>query len=93
MSTVGIGKICIKKFGRESGKKCVIIDIVDKSFVYVTGPKALSGIKRRRVNVKHLETTNDSLKIMRGASDEDVIDAVKNENKNNLIQAEPRPRA
>ncbi len=72
-SAVDIGKICVKKLGREASKKCVIVDIIDKSFVLVTGPKALTGVKRRRVNINHLEPTNSSLKIARRASDEDII--------------------
>ena len=39
MPAVEVGRICVKQVGRETGKKCVIIDIMDKSFVLVTGPK------------------------------------------------------
>lgn len=79
MSNLGIGRICIKKRGREKGKKCVIIDIIDKSFVQITGPEALSGVKRRRVNIGHIEATKDKLKIDRGASDEDILAVVEAE--------------
>jgi len=76
MSAVEIGRICIKTHGRESGKECIIIDIIDKSFVLITGPKNISGVKRRRVNVSHLEPTKNVLDIIRGATDEEVEKAL-----------------
>ena len=76
MLVVEIGRMCIKTLGRESGKECVIIDIIDKSFVLITGPKSVSGVKRRRVNVSHLEPTETVLDINRGATDEEVEKAL-----------------
>jgi large subunit ribosomal protein L14e len=87
-SALDIGRICVKKLGREAGKKCIVVDIIDKSFVLVTGPKALNRVKRRRVNIRHLEPTEDRLKIVRRASDEDVIAAAKTEDKTEKIKAE-----
>lgn len=72
-----IGRICIKTLGREAGKKCVIVDLVDKSFVLITGPKAVTGIKRRRANINHLEISQEKIDINRGASDEEVTEALK----------------
>jgi large subunit ribosomal protein L14e len=76
MPVVEIGRICIKTHGRESGKECIIIDIIDKSFVLITGPKSISGVKRRRVNISHLEPTKTVLDISRGATDEEVEKAL-----------------
>ena len=73
MSALDVGRICVKIEGRESGRKCVIIDVVDKSFVLVTGPKDLTGVKRRRVNVRHIEPTEEVINITRGASDKDIM--------------------
>ncbi|UCB60872.1 MAG: 50S ribosomal protein L14e [Candidatus Bathyarchaeota archaeon] len=72
MPAIEVGRICVKKSGREAGRKCVIVDLIDKNFVLITGPKELSGIKRRRANVAHIEPTDDKIEIERGASDEDV---------------------
>jgi large subunit ribosomal protein L14e len=72
-----VGKICIKTLGREAGKKCIIVDIIDKNFVLITGPKTISGIKRRRANINHLEITREKIDINRGATDEEVTEAVK----------------
>jgi large subunit ribosomal protein L14e len=62
--------------GRESGRKCVIVDVMDKSFVVVTGPIKVSGVKRRRVNINHVAPTEDTLEIKRGASDEEVTQII-----------------
>ncbi|RLG91031.1 MAG: 50S ribosomal protein L14e [Candidatus Hecatellales archaeon] len=75
-SVFDIGRICIKKAGRESGKKCVVVDTIDKNFVLITGPKNLTGVKRRRVNVDHLEPLEVKVNIKRGAGDEEVAKAL-----------------
>lgn len=85
-----VGRICVKTEGREAGKKCVIIDVIDKSFVLVTGPKDLTGVKRRRVNVKHLEPSGEILNIKRGASDEEVTGALKEAGRIDEMKAEIR---
>lgn len=81
MPAIEVGQICVKLTGREAGRKCVVVDIVDKNFALVTGPRKVSGIKRRRVNFKHLEPTKDKIKIKQGATDEEVTDALTKANK------------
>jgi large subunit ribosomal protein L14e len=77
LPAIEVGRICVKILGREAGKKCVIVDVVDKNFVLITGPKAVSGIKRRRANITHLEPTSEILEIKRGATDEEIAEAMK----------------
>ncbi len=72
-----VGRICVKLRGREAGRKCVIVDIIDHNFVLVTGPKEISGVKRRRCNVKHLEPLPLKINIRRGANDEEVKAALE----------------
>jgi large subunit ribosomal protein L14e len=84
MPAIEVGRICVKICGREAGKKCVIVDIIDKSFVLVTGPKSVTGVKRRRANINHLEPLAEKIEIKRGASDEEVIEALK---KKGLLEA------
>ncbi|MEM1629634.1 MAG: 50S ribosomal protein L14e [Saccharolobus sp.] len=72
MPAIEIGRICVKTRGREAGRKCVIVDIVDDNFVLVTGPKDVTGVKRRRVNITHIEPTDKKIDIQKGASDEEV---------------------
>jgi large subunit ribosomal protein L14e len=77
LTAIEVGRICVKARGREAGKRCVIVDLADKSFVLVTGPKSVSGVRRRRVNINHIEPLEESVKIERGASDEEVAEALK----------------
>jgi large subunit ribosomal protein L14e len=77
MPAIDIGRMCVKTAGREKGKRCVIVDIVDRSFVLVTGPKSVTGVKRRRANVGHLELLDEVVKIPRRASDEEVAETLQ----------------
>ncbi|MEM4491851.1 MAG: 50S ribosomal protein L14e, partial [Sulfolobales archaeon] len=67
MPVVEVGRICVKVAGREAGRKAVIVDLVDDNFIVVTGPKSLTGVKRRRVNVKHVEILDKKVEVPRGA--------------------------
>lgn len=81
MPAIEIGRICVKVAGREAGRKCVIVDVMDKSFVVVTGPKKVTGVKRRRVNINHVAPTEDVIPIKRGASDEEVSQMIQADGK------------
>ena len=67
-----IGRVCVKKTGREAGKKCVVVDVIDQNFVLIDGE-----VKRRRCNILHLEPTAQKLDIKKGASTEEVKAALK----------------
>jgi large subunit ribosomal protein L14e len=77
MPAIEVGRICAKVSGREAGRKCVVVDVVDKSFVLITGPKNVTGVRRRRANVNHIEPLQDTIEVKRGASDEEVEEALK----------------
>ncbi|MFP3261071.1 MAG: 50S ribosomal protein L14e [Sulfolobus sp.] len=77
MPAIEIGRICVKTRGREAGKKCVIVDIIDDNFVVVTGPKEVNGVKRRRANILHLEPTDKKIEIKKSASDQEVKQALE----------------
>jgi large subunit ribosomal protein L14e len=77
MPAIEVGRLCIKQLGRESSKKCVVIDVMDKSFVLVTGPKKITGVKRRRVNINHIMPLQDKIEVKRGASDDEVTQALE----------------
>ena len=72
-----IGRIAVKVAGREAGRKCVIVDVLDKNFVLVTGPRELTGVRRRKANVAHLAFTPHKIEIQRNASDEEVMKALE----------------
>lgn len=77
MGIIEVGRVCIKTAGREAGKKCVVVRIIDKNFVEITGPKELTGVRRRRVNVKHLLPLPLKIDIPEGAGDDEVLEALK----------------
>ena len=58
-----IGRLCVKIAGRDAGKKCVIVDKIDDTFVMIDGET-----RRRKCNVKHLEPLNTVVKLEEGAS-------------------------
>lgn len=76
-AAIEVGRICVKLAGREAGRKCVVVAPIDKNFVLITGPKELTGVKRRRVNIDHIEPTERKIKIAKGASDEEVLKAIE----------------
>ena len=63
-----IGRVCVRIAGHEAGKKCVIVDVIDRTYVLVAGPE----IKRKRCNIAHLEPLPQKLDIAKDASDEDI---------------------
>jgi large subunit ribosomal protein L14e len=65
--------VCVKTQGREKGHKCVIIDVIDRNFVVVTGPD----VKRRRVNMDHIIPLDETVVIRRNAPDEEVVGALE----------------
>ncbi len=58
MALVEAGRVCVKKFGRDAGKRAVVTKIIDSNFVnVVTAVRP----KERRCNVKHLEFLSEKI--------------------------------
>ena len=76
MSVLEIGRMCLKVSGRDKGKRCVIVELIDRNYVIITGPKSVSGVRKRRVNVNHLRFLDEKLEIQSGASDEEIAEAL-----------------
>ncbi len=74
---IEVGRVCVKTAGREAGRKCVVVKVIDRNFVVVTGPKELTGVRRRRSNVKHLVPLPIKLDIREDADDGEVLEALK----------------
>ncbi len=55
-----IGRVCIKKYGRDAGKRAVITKIESDGFVKVVTE---SRQKERRCNPRHLEFLNQKIDI------------------------------
>jgi len=77
VKVIDMGRVVVKVLGREAGRKAVVVDIVDENYVVITGPKSLSGVRRRRVNISHIEPTDKKIEIRKGASDEEVLKALE----------------
>lgn len=80
MPSLEVGRICMKVAGREAGKYCVVVKKMNAAFVEITGPKILTGVKRRRANIEHLEPLEYVLAIDESASDEDIVAAIEKQN-------------
>jgi large subunit ribosomal protein L14e len=91
MPAIEVGRVCVKMAGRETGRKCIIVDVMDKSFVVVTGPKKVTGVKRRRVNINHVAPTESTIQIKRGASDEEVTQMLEASSKLEDMAAISKP--
>lgn len=83
---IEIGRLCVKIAGRDAGKKCLIIDILDDRYVLIDGET-----RRRRCNVLHLEPLTQVLKVDKDATHGDVLRALKEINVEGL-QTKPRPK-
>jgi len=77
MASFEIGRVCMKIAGREAGKYCVVLKKVNDAFVEITGPKMLTGVKRRRSNVDHLEPLPYTVEISEGSADDEVLQALE----------------
>ena len=76
MPAIEVGRLAVILAGRRAGQKVVVVDVVDRNFVLVTGA-GLNKVKRRRMNVKHLEPLPEKVSIERGADDEAVKAALE----------------
>ena len=65
---IEVGRVCVKLSGREAGKKCVIVEIMDNSYVLIDGD-----VRRKKCNVKHLEPLDKVLKLSKGADHSIVV--------------------
>jgi len=82
------GRVCVKIAGREAGKRCAIVDVVDENFVVILG----EGVKKRRCNVNHLEFLSERIEV-ENESDEEILKKLgKTENEQPKKQPERQPK-
>ncbi len=67
-----VGDVCVKVAGRDAGKVCVVIDVLENNRVLVDGES-----RRRKVNPSHLVLLGKQAKVERGASHEKALEAIK----------------
>lgn len=81
-----IGRLCLKIAGRDAGKKCLVIDIIDNKFVMIDGET-----RRRKCNVAHLEPLDSIIKIKKNASHDDIKSEFK-EIGLNVLETTPKQK-
>jgi len=60
LALIEVGRVCVKKFGRDAGSRAVITKVIDKNFVNIITAERQ---KERRCNVKHLEFLGEKVDI------------------------------
>ncbi len=56
MALIEVGRICIKKFGRDAGSRAIITKLMEGPFVEIVSSVRT---KPRKCNISHLEFLND----------------------------------
>ena len=67
-----IGRLVVKTAGRDAGKRGVIIDVISANYVLVDGE-----VRRKKVNIMHLEPLESVIKISKNAQHEEVSAELK----------------
>ncbi|MEK6951259.1 MAG: 50S ribosomal protein L14e [Nanoarchaeota archaeon] len=67
MSIFEVGRLVMKIAGRDAGGKGVVIEQLDNIYVLVDG-----GLRRKKVNIKHLEPLSVVIELNAGAAHEEV---------------------
>lgn len=67
-----IGRVCVKIAGRDAGTRCVIVKVLDDTYVMIDGEA-----RARKCNIMHLEPTPTVLDISEGAGHSKIISALK----------------
>jgi ribosomal protein L14E/L6E/L27E len=71
MALIEIGRVCIKKYGRDAGSRAIVTKVIDKNFVNIITAQRQ---KERRCNVKHLEFIGEKADI---SSNEQIAKALE----------------
>ncbi len=61
MALIEIGRVCIKRYGRDAGSRAVITSVLDKGFVNVI--TAERSKRERKCNTKHLEMLGETVDV------------------------------
>ena len=74
MSIFEVGRLCVKIAGRDAGRTCVVVEAVGNGYVIVDGD-----VRRKKVNIKHLEPLDKTVSVKSKASSADVKKAFEKE--------------
>ena len=75
---VEVGRVVQVVFGEDTGKICIIVDIIGPTSVLIDGPSL--GITRQPINLCRLSLTNIVIKIPKGARTGTLKDAISKQN-------------
>ncbi len=67
MAAVTVGSVCMKNRGRDAGKKCIVVGLVDANYVEIL---SAARKKRRKCNVRHIEILGEKIELK--ATDEET---------------------
>lgn len=67
-----VGRVVYKIAGRDSNAVAVIIEVMDDKFVMIDGQT-----RRKKVNVAHIEPTQKTVDVKKGASHDVVVKALE----------------
>ena len=91
MSIFEVGRLCVKIAGRDAGRTCVVVEAVGQGYVVVDGD-----VRRKKVNVRHLEPLDRTVSVKSKASSADVKKAFEKEGlavwETKPKKAAPRPK-
>lgn len=66
-----IGRVVIKTTGRDAMQYGVIVEVLDENFVMLDGQ-----VRRRKVNVQHIEPLMKTVDVKKGADTKTVVKAL-----------------
>jgi large subunit ribosomal protein L14e len=69
---IEVGRICVKTAGRDSNRYCVVLEKIDDNYVIIDGE-----VRRRKVNVKHLEPSKKKVDVKKDTSKDKCIELIK----------------
>ncbi len=69
---IEIGRLVVKTAGRDSGKKGLVIDIIDENYAMIDGQ-----VRRKKCNINHIEPLETLITIAKNASHEEVAEELK----------------
>ena len=72
MVLIEIGRICIKRAGRNAGEKIIIVDVDEKGNPVIEG----IAVKRKKCNARHLFPTTVKAEL-KNASREEIVKILK----------------
>ena len=73
MALLDVGRVCRKTRGRDAGGFCVVVDKPDGGRVLVDG----RDVRRKKVNLNHIEPTGVLLDLKKGSETGAVVSALK----------------